>query len=77
MNFDKLLCWLCRKSFRVLQPETDYSIKRGDTVRHPGWPYSDLEVIDVNWALSAIAVRLGPDGGIVVWPSWRFEKVTS
>ena len=50
----------------------DWHIKRGDWVKTSSWRHYSLEVIDVNWALRAIAVRLrnseGKDGAIVVWP---------
>lgn len=55
--------------------DIDYSIKAGDTVQTDHWVHSSLEVIDVNWALRAIAVRLGPTGGIVVWPARGMMKV--
>ena len=48
------------------------SIRKGDWVECHSWPYHALEVIDVNWALLAVAVRLygtdGKAGDIVVWP---------
>lgn len=52
----------------------DYSINKGDTVYTKTWSLTSLEVVDVNWALSAIAVRLGPDGGVVVWPAAGMSK---
>jgi Lar family restriction alleviation protein len=54
--------------------DIDYSIKKGDTVYTKTWRLTPLEVVDVNWALSAIAVRLGPDGGVVVWPAAGMSK---
>lgn len=49
----------------------DFTLKRGDTVYSPTWSDGEksLEVIDVNWALRAVAVRLAPNGGIVIWPA--------
>lgn len=52
----------------------DYSIKKGDTVYTKTWSMTSLEVVDVNWALRAIAVRLGPTGGVVIWPAVSFSK---
>ena len=63
----------------VIEEDTsdiDYSIKPGDTVVTDHWTHSSLEVIDANWALRAVAVRLGPTGGIVVWPARGMKKVT-
>jgi hypothetical protein len=44
------------------------NIKNGDWVNHPGWSHGPVKVIDQNWALCAVAIQLGPKGGIVVWP---------
>jgi len=44
------------------------SVKNGDWVNHPGWSHGPVKVIDQNWALRAVAIQLGPKGGIVVWP---------
>lgn len=54
--------------------DIDYSIKKGDAVYHKRWSLTPLEVVDVNWALRAIAVRLGPTGGIVVWSAAGISK---
>jgi hypothetical protein len=48
--------------------EIDYSLKAGDIVTSPRWSLTPLLVVDVNWALRAVALQLGPAGGIVVWP---------
>lgn len=53
----------------------DYSIKRGDVVENDGWTLTTLIVEDVNWALRAVALRLGADGGLVVWPANGLRKV--
>lgn len=52
----------------------DHSLKKGDTVYNKTWKLTSLEVVDVNWALKAAAVRLGPTGGIVVWPVAGLSK---
>ncbi len=53
---------------RLHDPEyADYSIKKGDEVYAAGWTLTPLYVVDVNWALRAIAVRLGHTGDIVIW----------
>lgn len=44
------------------------SIRNGDWITHRGWTHSPVQVIDINWALGAVAVRLGRIGGTVVWP---------
>lgn len=48
----------------------DYSIKKGDIVYSKTWGggKEPVEVVNINWALKAIAVKLSPNGGIVVWP---------
>ena len=72
---NKIRCWLARKAFSTIT-RIDYSLKAGDHVTSDGWTISDLVVVDVNWALSAVAVRLG-NGGTVVWPAWTVRKVSS
>lgn len=54
----------------------DYSLARGDTVYSPYWGDGarPVEVVDVNWALRAAAVRLAPKGGIVVWPVSHLQR---
>jgi len=54
----------------------DYSLARGDTVYSPYWGEGTrpVEVVDVNWALRAAAVRLAPKGGIVVWPVSHLQR---
>ena len=49
--------------------DIDFSIKRGDVVTNGRWTISKLIVEDVNWALRAVALRLGNRGGLVVWPA--------
>lgn len=75
---DAFCKWLLRKTLHFATP-IDYGLKKGDRVRNP---YSDffcnLEIVDINWALLAAAVRLNADddeSGIVVWPVWRLERV--
>lgn len=43
-------------------------IKQGDWVTHPGWSHGPVKVVDMNFALRAVAIQLGEKGGIVVWP---------
>ena len=54
----------------------DVSIRDGDWIYHVGW-HAPVQVVSSNYALCAVAVRLGPKGGIVVWPmdarSWKTE----
>ena len=69
--------WLLCKALKALSPKLDYSIRKGDIVVHPTWTLTPLEVVDVNWALRAVALRLGPKGGIVVWPISNLRKVES
>lgn len=57
--------------------EIDYSLKPGDIVVNDGWGLTTLTVVDVNWALRAAAVRLGPDGGTVVWPVASLRKAVA
>lgn len=52
-------------------------IQNGDWVTHPGWRHGPVKVIDQNWALRAVAIQLGPNGGIVVWPMRADMKRTS
>jgi hypothetical protein len=72
-----------RQEARIASAESrkpiDYSISQGDTVYSSTWGdgTDPLEVIDVNWALGAIAVRLsmnGMPGSITVWPADRLSK---
>lgn len=46
----------------------DVDIKQGDWITHVGWRHAPVQVVDFNDALCAVAVRLGTNGGIVVWP---------
>lgn len=47
----------------------DYSLKRGDRVWWPGTSFGTCEVVDVNWALRAVAINLRPpNGGIIIIP---------
>lgn len=48
----------------------DCSITQGDMVYRKTWGEGKqaVEVVDINWALKAIAVKLSPTGGTVVWP---------
>ncbi len=71
---DKLRCWLARKALGFTV-QIDYSLKKGDQVVSDGWTVSDLTIVDVNWGLLAVAVKLG-DGGVVVWPAWRVRKIS-
>ena len=52
------------------------NIKNGDWVNHPEWRHGPVKVIDQNWALRAVAIQLGPDGGIVVWPMRKDMRIT-
>lgn len=60
-----LIKWLRRKA-----DPTDYSLKKGDRVTSQYWSHGAVEIIDINWALGAAAVRLNPEGagGIIIWP---------
>ena len=70
-----LLARLARKTLQATTT-TDYSLKKGDIVTVEHWSLTTLEVVDVNWALMAVALRLGPNGAIVVWPVWNLRKVS-
>jgi hypothetical protein len=50
----------------------DWTLNNGDLVVDDDWP-KPLEIVDINWALQAVAVRLGPDA-IVVWPLWNLRR---
>ena len=57
----------------------DYSLTRGDIAYSPRWGdgRAPVEVVDVNWALRAIAVKLAPNGGIVVWPAASLTRTAA
>lgn len=74
-TLNKLRHWLCRKAFDVITPSIDYSLKSGDMATSRHWHHGPVEIVSVNWALLAAAVRLAPGGGIVVWPIWSLRKV--
>jgi len=48
----------------------DFSIEKGDMVYRKTWGggKEPVEVVNINWALKAIAVKLSPTGATVVWP---------
>jgi hypothetical protein len=50
----------------------DWTLKNGDLVVDDDWP-TPIEIVDINWALQAAAVQLGP-GAIVVWPLWGLRR---
>ena len=54
----------------------DFSIKKGDIVYKKTWGAGSepLEVVDINWALKAVAVKLSPTGGTVVLPVEGMSK---
>jgi hypothetical protein len=54
--------------------QIDYSIKKGDIVTSKYWSLTELIMVDVNWALGAVAVQLGEGGGVVVWPTASIKK---
>jgi hypothetical protein len=56
---------------------TDELIKAGDLVKSDGWSLTTLTVVDVNWALRAVAVKLGAHGATVIWPISSVTKDTS
>jgi hypothetical protein len=52
----------------------DWTLKRGDLVVHDDWP-STVQIVDINWALMAAAVRVDLDyDAIVVWPLWNLRR---
>lgn len=55
------------------EEDIDFSIREGDTVFSKTWTLTPLIVESVNWALRAVALRLGT-GGIVVWPVAGLKK---
>lgn len=40
----------------------------GDIVFRKNWTLCTLIVVDVNYALGAVALQLGDSGAIIVWP---------
>ena len=58
---------------RLLYGKPDYSLKKGDRVVSRCWSGS-VVVVDVNWALRAVAVELAP-GSIVVWPVGNLKRM--
>ena len=75
-EMERLWVWLCRQILNATAP-IDWSLKKGDIVISRNWNYTSLEVIDVNWAMRSVAVRLdasNKDSGIVVWPLWSVKK---
>ena len=58
-----------RIAWRLLGAENmPTDINNGDWVIHPGWKHGEVQVVDCNWSLKSVALRLGEGGGIVVWP---------
>jgi hypothetical protein len=52
----------------------DWTLKPGDLVVEDDWP-RPVEIVDINWALMAAAVRVGPDdNAIVIWPLWSLRR---
>jgi hypothetical protein len=50
----------------------DWTLKNGDLVVDDYWP-TPVAIVDINWALQAAAIQLGP-GAIVVWPLWSLRR---
>lgn len=67
---NRLAYWLLGFKFH------DVSIREGDWITHRGWRYGPVEVVNFNLATRSVAVRLGKDGGIVVWPMDPNSKIT-
>ncbi len=59
----------------VCRRHIDWRLKNGDFIVSDGWP-KPIEIVDINWALMAAAVQLGPDV-IVVWPLWSVRRYDS
>jgi len=53
----------------------DYSLKKGDVCEVDNWTLGTVIVVDVNWALKTVAVKLGHDGATVVCPVESLFKV--
>lgn len=68
---------LSAQRYTASSEDIDFSLKSGDIVTNGKWELTDLIVEDVNWALRAIALRLGNDGGIVIWPVNGLRRVTN
>jgi hypothetical protein len=52
--------------------QIDWTLKNGDLVVDDYWP-TPVTIVDINWALHAAAIQLGPDA-IVVWPLWSLRR---
>ncbi len=50
-------------------------VQEGDWITHRAWKHGPVQVVSMNWALCAIAVRLGKNGGIIVWPMDKRSRV--
>jgi hypothetical protein len=54
--------------------QIDWTLQRGDLVVNPHWS-GPIEIVDINCALLAAAVRLRPNSdAIVVWPLWSLRR---
>jgi hypothetical protein len=70
MDLRSFVHYLRRYAYRR---RIDWTLKNGDVVVSDGWR-QPAEIVDINWALWAAAVRLGPQT-IVVWPLWSLHRV--
>jgi hypothetical protein len=57
--------------------QIDFSIEAGDLVKSAKWKLTPLIVVDLNWALGAVALKLGERGDIVIWPIASITKDNS
>ena len=71
MHLGRFLLYVRQYFYRS---QIDWTLKKGDLVVTRHWP-RPIEIVDINWALMAAAVRLGPDDdAIVVWPLWGLRR---
>jgi hypothetical protein len=62
MDLRSFIHYLRRYAYRR---RIDWTLKNGDVVVSDGWP-KPIEIIDINWALHAAAVRVGADPNAII-----------
>lgn len=75
-KMEHLKKWLARKALEIIT-DVDYGMQAGDLVTHQGWKHGPVKVVDINWALSSMAILLNPEkpNSLVVWPVWGAKRI--
>jgi hypothetical protein len=69
MHIRRFIQYIRQYSYRT---DIDWTLRSGEWVYSDSWP-KPIEIVDINWAVWAAAVKRG-EGCIVVWPLWSLHR---